>query len=105
MASLKEVRTRIKSVKSTQQITKAMKMVAAAKLRRAQDKIMQLRPYADMLGTILQNLSASMTDEDLKSEFAEEREPNKVLIVSITSDRGLCGAFNANIIKSFQKIG
>ena len=104
MASLKEVRTRIKSVKSTQQITKAMKMVAAAKLRRAQDKIIQLRPYADMLGTILQNLSASMTDEELQSEYAEEREPNKVLIVSITSDRGLCGAFNANIIKASKKL-
>lgn len=104
MASLKEVRNRITSVKSTQQITKAMKMVSAAKLRRAQDKIIQLRPYADMLGAILRNLSASMTDETLQSVFTQDRTPEKVLIVVITSDRGLCGAFNANVIKASRKL-
>lgn len=99
MPSLKEVRNRINSVKSTQQITKAMKMVAAAKLRRAQDAMMQMRPYAELLGKILSNLSASTADDDFASEFTEAREPNKVLMVVITSDRGLCGAFNANIYK------
>lgn len=99
MASLKEVRNRINSVKSTQQITKAMKMVAAAKLRKAQDRIIQMRPYAEMLGGILRNLSASTAEEDFASDFTEERTPEKVLIVSITSDRGLCGAFNTNILK------
>lgn len=100
MPSLKEVRNRINSVKSTQQITKAMKMVAAAKLRRAQDAITQMRPYSHLLNKIIQNLSASSTDSNVQSVFTQDREPNKVLIVAITSDRGLCGAFNANIIKA-----
>ena len=98
MASLKEVRIRIKSVVSTQQITKAMKMVAASKLRKAQDNIMQLRPYIEKLGEILQNVIKE-TDEAVPSKYSEEREPNQVLIIPITSDRGLCGAFNSNIIK------
>ncbi|TAE06936.1 MAG: ATP synthase F1 subunit gamma [Bacteroidetes bacterium] len=99
MANLKEVRTRINSVKSTQQITKAMKMVSAAKLRRAQDAITQMRPYAENLQKIIANLSANM-DGDINSPYTEQREPNKVLIVAITSDRGLCGAFNANVVKN-----
>jgi len=100
MASLKEIRTRISTVKSTQQITKAMKMVAAAKLRRAQDAIEGMRPYAHMLKGIIDNLSKNVSSEDLSSEFMEERTPEKVLIIAITSDRGLCGAFNNNIIKA-----
>lgn len=100
MASLKEVRSRITSVSSTQQITKAMKMVAAAKLRRAQDNILRMRPYAQRLGGILTNLS-SLTDEgSVSNKYSEKREVNKVLVIVVTSDRGLAGAFNSNIIKS-----
>ncbi len=97
MANLKEVRNRIASVQSTQQITKAMKMVSAAKLKRATNAIVQLRPYATKLKEILGNLSASL--EGTSSAFIEEREPNKVLIVVISSNRGLAGAFNMNVIK------
>ncbi len=99
MASLKEVRGRIKSIQSTQQITKAMKMVAAAKLRRAQDRIIGMRPYAEKLETILHNLTA-MTGGDATGVYAEEREPNQIILVVVTSDRGLCGAFNANVCKA-----
>lgn len=99
MANLKEVRTRIQSVKSTQQITKAMKMVAASKLRRAQDAILQMRPYVRKLYGILDNAMASM-DGDQQSAYSVERDVKKVLIVVITSDRGLCGAFNTNVIKA-----
>lgn len=98
MPSLKEVRGRIVSVNSTQQITKAMKMVAAAKLRRAQDNIIRLRPYVQKLNGILGNISATL-DDSMDNQFASEREVNKVLIVVITSDRGLAGAFNSNAIK------
>lgn len=98
MPSLKEVRTRIRSVKSTQQITKAMKMVAASKLRRAQDNIIQLRPYSEKLIDILYNVINSTTD-DMPSYYAEEREVSKVLLIPVTSDRGLCGAFNSNVVK------
>jgi len=98
MANLKEVRNRIASVKSTQQITKAMKMVSAAKLKRATDAIVQLRPYANKLNDILTNLSASL--EEGSSPFLQEREPVKVLVVVVTSNRGLAGAFNANAIKA-----
>ena len=99
MPSLKEVRGRIQSVNSTQQITKAMKMVAAAKLRRAQDAIIQMRPYAQHLQNMLNNIAAQIEDED-ENPYAREREPNKILIVAVTSDRGLAGAFNANITKA-----
>lgn len=99
MANLKEIRGRITSVVSTQQITKAMKMVAAAKLRRAQDRITQMRPYAQQLGNILSNLSATL-DSDVAGEFTKERTPEKVMVVAVTADRGLCGAFNTNIIKA-----
>lgn len=99
MANLKEVRTRIQSVKSTQQITKAMKMVAASKLRRAQDAILQMRPYVKKLYGILENAIVSL-DGDHQSAYSTERDVKKVLLVVITSDRGLCGAFNTNAIKT-----
>lgn len=97
MANLKEVRNRISSVSSTQQITKAMKMVSAAKLKRATNAIIQLRPYAGKLNEMLDNLSASL--EDTTSPYLQDREPVKVLIVVVTSNRGLAGAFNMNVIK------
>ncbi len=103
MPNLKEVRNRITSVSSTQQITKAMKMVAAAKLRKAQDAIITMRPYADKLTELLQNLSATL-DADSGSKFADQREVKNVLIVAITSNRGLCGAFNTNIVKAARKL-
>jgi F-type H+-transporting ATPase subunit gamma len=97
MANLKEIRNRISSVGSTMQITSAMKMVSAAKLKRAQDAVTQMRPYAGKLREILENLSASL---DLsENAYAEQREDNKILIIGITSNRGLCGGFNNNIIK------
>ncbi|HXI00946.1 MAG TPA: ATP synthase F1 subunit gamma [Sphingobacteriaceae bacterium] len=98
MANLKEVRNRISSVTSTQQITKAMKMVSAAKLKRATNAIVQLRPYANKLKEILGNLSASL--EESESPFIQEREPKKILIIAVSSNRGLAGAFNANVIKA-----
>jgi len=102
MANLKEVRIRIASVQSTQQITKAMKMVSAAKLKRATNAIIQLRPYATKLKEILGNLSASL--EGSSSPFIQEREPNKVLIVVVSSNRGLAGAFNMNVIKATNNL-
>tara|TARA_B100000214_G_scaffold344665_1_gene294009 strand:+ start:1360 stop:2235 length:876 start_codon:yes stop_codon:yes gene_type:complete len=96
MASLKEVKSRILSVNSTQQITKAMKMVAAAKLRRAQDRVIQLRPYSDKLRTILNNLSSSSGSN---SKLLQERKINKVLLIVVGSDKGLCGSFNSSVIK------
>jgi len=95
---LKEVRYRIKSVQSTQQITKAMKMVSAAKLRRAQDSITQMRPYARKLQEMLSNILSSI-DGGMTLALAEERTIEKVLLIVITSDRGLCGGYNANIAK------
>lgn len=103
MANLKEIRNRISSVSSTMQITSAMKMVSAAKLKKAQDAITAMRPYADKLTELLQSLSATL-DADSGSKFAEQREVNKVLIVAITSNRGLCGAFNSNIIKEVSRL-
>lgn len=96
---LKEVRNRIKSVTSTQQITKAMKMVSAAKLRRATDAIVQMRPYAEKLQEMLSNI-VSNSSGDVDMSLAEERPVEKVLLITITSDRGLCGAYNSNIIKA-----
>ena len=95
---LKEVRSRIKSVTSTQQITKAMKMVSAAKLRRAQDSIIQMRPYAQNMQAILSNIVSSVSS-DVSMPLAEKRPVEKVLLIPITSDRGLCGGYNANVIK------
>jgi len=99
MASLKEVRNRIVSVNSTQQITKAMKMVSAAKLRRAQDAISQMRPYAKKLTEMISTVSAQ-AEAGQSNPFTEVREVKNVLIVVVTSDRGLCGAFNANVGKA-----
>ncbi len=95
---LKEVRNRIKSVQSTQQITKAMKMVSAAKLRRAQDSITQMRPYAQKLQDMLSNIVSSI-EGGVTLKLAEERTIEKVLLIVVTSDRGLCGGYNANIVK------
>ncbi|GAO44799.1 ATP synthase F1 subunit gamma [Flavihumibacter petaseus] len=97
--ALKEVRNRIKSVQSTQQITKAMKMVSAAKLRRAQDAILQMRPYANKLQEMLSNI-VSNAEGELGGELAQERHVENVLFIVISSDRGLAGAYNANIIKT-----
>jgi F-type H+-transporting ATPase subunit gamma len=102
MANLKEVRNRIKSVSSTQQITKAMKMVSAAKLKRATNAIVQLRPYANKLKDLLANLSESL--EDGSSPYLQEREPVRVLVVVVSSNRGLAGAFNANVIKTANNL-
>ena len=103
MANLKEIRNRITSVSSTMQITSAMKMVSAAKLKKAQDAITAMRPYAEKLTEILQSLSASMEGE-IGGEFTAQREVKKVLIVAITSNRGLCGAFNTNVIKQVKVV-
>lgn len=103
MASLKEVRNRIVSVQSTQQITKAMKMVAAAKLRRAQDNILRMRPYAQRLNSILTNLTG-LAGGEVISEYAVQREVRRVLVIAITSDRGLAGAFNSNIFKGVNAL-
>lgn len=99
MANLKEVRNRIKSVQTTQQITKAMKLVSASKLKRAQDRIVQMRPYSDKLYTMLANILASIEGEDLSLNFNQVRPVKKAAIVLITSNKGLCGGFNANLIK------
>ncbi len=103
MANLKEVRIRIASVNSTQQITKAMKMVSAAKLRRAQDAVIQMRPYANKLREILENLSRNI-DASEGGAFAKVRPENKILIIAITSNRGLAGAFNANIVRTVNRL-
>jgi F-type H+-transporting ATPase subunit gamma len=102
MANLKEIRNRITSVNSTMQITSAMKMVSAAKLKRAQDAITQMRPYAEKLQEILSNLSSSLDTSE--NEYAQEREVKNVLIVGVTSNRGLCGGFNNNITKKIKTI-
>jgi F-type H+-transporting ATPase subunit gamma len=99
MANLKEIRNRITSVSSTMQITSAMKMVSAAKLKKAQDAITAMRPYAEKLTELLQNLSATL-EGDVGGEYTTQREVKKVLVVAITSNRGLCGAFNSNVIKA-----
>lgn len=102
MANLKEIRSRITSVNSTMQITSAMKMVSAAKLRKAQDAITQMRPYAEKLTEILSNLSASLDGSD--GVYTSEREVKNVLLVPISSNRGLCGGFNANVIKATNRL-
>lgn len=103
MANLKEIRNRISSVSSTMQITSAMKMVSAAKLKKAQDAITAMRPYADKLTELLQNFSSNL-DADNGSVFTKNREIKNILIVAITSNRGLCGAFNSNIIKQVNEL-
>jgi F-type H+-transporting ATPase subunit gamma len=103
MANLKEIRNRITSVSSTMQITSAMKMVSAAKLKKAQDAITAMRPYAEKLTELLQNLSSTLEGE-VGGSYTKKREINKVLVVPITSNRGLCGAFNTNVIKQAKVI-
>jgi len=105
MANLKAIRVRLSSVKSTRQITSAMKMVAAAKLRKAQDSIVQLRPYADKLNEIRAGLSAALRDTEIENIYAERKKgTGRVLLVVITSNKGLCGAFNANVIRETRHI-
>ncbi|HOE58698.1 MAG TPA: ATP synthase F1 subunit gamma [Bacteroidales bacterium] len=101
MSNLKEVRLRIESVKNTQQITNAMKMVAASKLRKAQNAILSLRPYAQKMSELISTLYSNYS-ENLSSPFFEQHETDKVLLVSLASNRGLCGAFNSNIIKQIK---
>jgi F-type H+-transporting ATPase subunit gamma len=103
MPGLKEVRLRIASVKSTQQITNAMKMVAASKLRKSQTAILRLRPYAAKLREILNNLSASIDDSG-ENSYTKQRDPKKVLLIVISSNRGLCGGFNSNIVKATLRL-
>ena len=103
MANLKEIRNRITSVGSTMQITSAMKMVSAAKLKRAQDAILQMRPYANKLTELLVNLSSNI-DPSEGGDFSVKREIKNILLVPITSNRGLCGGFNSNIIKQTESL-
>ena len=103
MANLKEIRNRITSVSSTMQITSAMKMVSAAKLKKAQDAITAMRPYAEKLTELLQNLSSTLEGE-VGGSYTKQREINKVLVVAITSNRGLCAAFNTNVIKQAKVV-
>ncbi|MFK7969406.1 MAG: ATP synthase F1 subunit gamma [Bacteroidia bacterium] len=102
MANLKEIRLRIGSVKNTQTVTKAMKMVSAAKLRRAQDRILQLRPYAKKLREIIDNVTAAVDVSDIPSNLVKSREVKNVLFILVTSSRGLCGGFNSNLIKELN---
>ena len=104
MANLKEVRTRIISVNNTRQITSAMKLVAASKLKRATDNILQMRPYANKLYEILENITASMEGEEDNSNLMVDKDPNKVLLILISSNRGLCGGFNTSVIKRTNKL-
>ncbi len=104
MANLKAIRIRIASVRSTRQITSAMKMVSAAKLRKAQDKIVRLRPYAGKLHEILVGLAQSLSESQEENIYGRKSEPEKILLVVVTSNRGLCGAFNSNVIKETKKI-
>lgn len=104
MANLQEVRERIGSVITTQQITKAMKLVAASKLKRAQDRITQMRPYSLKLSSILQNILSNVNVEELNLNFSQEKEVKNVLVVLFTSDKGLCGGFNANLNKKARAL-
>jgi F-type H+-transporting ATPase subunit gamma len=104
MPSLKEVKIRIGSVVSTQQITKAMKMVAAAKLRRSQDKVLQIRPFANKLTALLRNLLTAQEGKEADNWYSKVRPEKNILIVTITSDRGLCGSFNSNVFKGTLKM-
>lgn len=104
MANLKAIRIRITSVKSTRQITSAMKMVSAAKLRKAQDKIVRLRPYASKLQEIQIGISQSLADSEIDNIYGRVSPPENILIIVITSNRGLCGAFNSNVIKETRRL-
>ncbi|HWB63139.1 MAG TPA: ATP synthase F1 subunit gamma [Chitinophagales bacterium] len=103
MANLKEVRVRLASVKTTQQITKAMKLVAASKLKRAQDRILQMRPYSEKLNEILSNIMSNL-EGGTSLSFNKKRPVKNVLIVLVTSDKGLCGGFNSNLIKTARRL-
>lgn len=103
MANLKEIRNRINSVSSTMQITSAMKMVSAAKLKKAQDAITAMRPYAEKLTELIRNISATL-EGDASGAYAEQREVSRVLLVVVTSNRGLCGAFNSNVLKAVRQL-
>jgi F-type H+-transporting ATPase subunit gamma len=103
MANLKEIRIRLASVNTTQQITKAMKLVAASKLKRSQDRILQMRPYSEKLNEMLSNIMANL-EGGTSLSFNKKREPKKVLVVLITSDKGLCGGFNSNLIKTARRL-
>ena len=102
MANLKEIRNRISSIGSTMQITSAMKMVSAAKLKKAQDAITAMRPYSSKLTELLQNLSATL-DSDAGGAYSKQREVSKILLVVVTSNRGLCGGFNSSCLQMFQQ--
>jgi F-type H+-transporting ATPase subunit gamma len=104
MPNLKEVKNRITSVMSTQQITKAMKMVAAAKLRKSQERITQMRPYAQKLNAILRNLSEAQLSGDSDNWYSQVREEKRILIVAVSSDRGLCGSFNTTVMKGVTRL-
>ena len=99
MANLKEIRDRIKSVKNTRKITEAMRLVAAAKVRRAQEQVLRSRPFADRLARLLENLQTRMQFEDADAPLMEQRNVESITLVAVTGDRGLCGGYNANIIK------
>src|ERR1051326_7976644 len=101
MANLLDIRRRIKSVKNTEQITKAMKMVSAAKLKRAQDRVINARPFADKMNQVLSEISGQTTD-DFHHPLLDKRGDERYLVVLVTADKGLCGAFNANLIKAAQ---
>lgn len=103
MANLKDIRIRIASVKSTQQVTSAMKMVSAAKLRKAQDAIIQMRPYAEKLNEILTSVSSNLSS-DVDNKYAGRKTEGKILIIAITSNRGLCGGFNSNVVKRTSEL-
>src|ERR1043166_8163292 len=105
MPSLIDIRRRIRSVRNTQQITKAMKMVSAAKLRRAQDRVLESRPYAALLRTVLGNVAAAVAsaEEGSQNPLLARRPEQRILLVLVTSDKGLAGAFNANLIKGAQR--
>ena len=103
MANLKDIRTRIATVKSTQQVTSAMKMVSAAKLRKAQDAIIQMRPYAETLNEILTSVSSNL-DSDIENKYAERKNKERILIIAITSNRGLCGGFNSNVVRRTSEL-
>jgi F-type H+-transporting ATPase subunit gamma len=104
MANLKAIRIRISSVKSTRQTTSAMKMVSAAKLRKAQDKILRLRPYANKLHEILVGLSQSLAESEIENIYARTTTSEKILVVIVTSNKGLCGAFNSNVIREARRV-
>src|SRR5690349_15527343 len=101
MPSLLDIRRRIRSVKNTQQLTKAMKTVSAAKLRRAQERVLSARPYADQLKKVLADVAATV--ENIQHPLLEVRPEERILLVIVTADRGLCGAFNSNLIKNAQQ--